>query len=275
MGLRNWIFNTTGICLKKTEGPFVFNELYNKKVQLNAVKKLEILALGSSHGAYSFIPEIIGRNSFNLCSTSQDLYYSYQLYKKLNNSYDELKTIVLFYSIFSNGFEIEKTKEKSISAYFKFLYNIEPKFNNNELILEQKKIKIFRMQTNMFEKIDNGFLYHKDKPLDCFNVNDRVNIHLRENKRENDQLDYVVKLINECNKNNQKLCIILSPARRDYKRLVPNNSFEKILELKKQYKFEMIDFFNSNLFNDDDFFDCDHVNLVGAKKLSNRLKDYL
>lgn len=275
MGLRNFIFNTTGICLKKIDAPFVFNELYIKKNKLDKINKLEMLALGSSHGAYSFIPEIIQKNSFNLCSTSQDLYYSYQLYKKVSNSHPQLKTIVLFYSVFSSGFEIEKTNERSICSYFMYLYKIESKFKSNDLILKAKRCKIYRKPQNVFEKIDNGFLYHKNNTLDGFDVNERVNRHLRENKRKNDQITYLIQLINDCNKNEQRLVIVLPPVRKDYKQLVPSNAFDKLFELEKQYHFKFIDFFNSNLFDNNDFFDCDHVNLNGAVKLSNHLKDYL
>lgn len=274
MGLRNFIFNTTGICLKKKSPPFLFSELYCKKYLLNKTKTIETIAIGSSHGAYSFIPSIIQRNSFNLCSTSQDLYYSYQLYKKVCSSQSKLKTIFLFYSVFSSGFEVEKTSEKSICAYFAHLYKISPKCISNEILLEIKKTKMYKKTVN-FKKIDNGFLYREHEIVNVPNVDHRAFCHLRENQRINDQINYLIKLITDCETNDQQLVIVLPPARIDYKQLIPDDVFDKLIELRKQYNFKLIDYFNSDLFDDTDFIDCDHVNLNGAIKLSNNLKNYL
>ena len=70
--------------------------------------KTTTLIVGSSHGLYGYRAE---GPEFNLCDVSQDLYYSYRLYA-LSCDFPQLKTVVLFYSVFSPGHVLEKNGRK-------------------------------------------------------------------------------------------------------------------------------------------------------------------
>jgi len=84
MGLRTWLTKRTGIPFKEEkpndfihrEGLYgYFEELAVKMVEFNALlpNEVEVISIGSSHGAYSFYPDYIDKKSFNLCCASQYL----------------------------------------------------------------------------------------------------------------------------------------------------------------------------------------------------------
>ena len=79
------------------------------------------LCLGSSHGSYGFAPW--DSNTFNLSGTSQDLYITYSLYCYCANL-PLLKNIFVFYSIFSQGFDMIKGNSAHFVPLYKILYNI-------------------------------------------------------------------------------------------------------------------------------------------------------
>ena len=92
-----------------------FKSLENK---LSGIKNL---ILGSSHGVYGFLPN---NNEFNLCFPSQDLYYALKLYEKYRFKCHNLRTIYLFYSVFSPGFELAESNEKWRCTWYQMFFNI-------------------------------------------------------------------------------------------------------------------------------------------------------
>lgn len=274
MGLRNILYNLTGIKLKKTTLPYELIEMACKKNDLSNCKTIKTIALGSSHGAYSFKADEL-EESFNLCSTSQDLYYSLQLYKYAICNQSDIRNVILFFSTFSTGFDLSKTSEKNICCYFKRFLDIDFKDANKELIKSYKKIKFMRVEKSSLPNSYNGFT-HPDRFFGVdHSVETRANIHLREGQRKPDMVGNLIELINECKKNKHKLIIVLPPARDDYKKLIPVNMFDNIKDLLRSYNVKVIDLFNSSLFFDDDFGDFDHVNNKGAIKLTGIIKQQI
>ena len=97
------------------------NNFYNKFIQLEYYKnEMETLVLGSSHANYNFLAT---EKEFNLGLNSQDLYNSYKLYESYSKS-TKLKNIIIFYSVFSEGFILDKTNSKDLALFYKLIYKI-------------------------------------------------------------------------------------------------------------------------------------------------------
>ncbi len=91
--------------------------------------KIENLFLGSSNGDYGVNTNMFDANkAFNLCIASQDLYYSFQLYKKYAEELKNLKNIFVTYSVFSAGFELQRTSNNSHIYYYKNVFEIPYKY---------------------------------------------------------------------------------------------------------------------------------------------------
>jgi hypothetical protein len=97
-----------GIGLKK-------NDLDRKASTISTV------CLGSSHEVYGFDPRLI-KNSINPCSVSQDLSLSLFFYRYCVEKCINLKEIVLFFSIFSPGFELVLSSDAWRCACVKAFY---------------------------------------------------------------------------------------------------------------------------------------------------------
>ena len=91
-------------------------------------------------------------------------------------------------------------------------------------------------------------------------------------------MDYCLKLINDTLRNGQRLYFVLPPAHRFYKEVLPSSEklFEKLYEMCKNFSHvEIINLYDSNIFTDDDFSDGDHLNEMGAKKMTRIMRGVL
>jgi hypothetical protein len=98
---------------------------------------------------------------------------------------------------------------------------------------------------------------------------------LRENRREPNQLEWLQKLSQSIKQDNRKLIIVLSPCRSDYRDMLPAKEelFHKLYNLGLN-DVEFLNFYDSDLFTDEDMGDTDHLNEKGAKKLTSEIQKY-
>ena len=89
----------------------------------------QTVVLGSSHALYGYKPE---RTEFNFAEPSQDLYYSYKIYEKFCD-FKKIKRVILFYSVFSAGHILEKTRWVKLCAIYKKVLGIPYRYNETEL----------------------------------------------------------------------------------------------------------------------------------------------
>jgi hypothetical protein len=82
--------------------------LNKKRTFDKKVRVIETVSLGSSHCEFGFNHQYMSSLSFNYGLTSLDLYSCFMLYKFFCKKAARLKNVALFYSVFSNGYELEK-----------------------------------------------------------------------------------------------------------------------------------------------------------------------
>lgn len=71
------------------------------------------------------------------------------------------------------------------------------------------------------------------------------------------------------------LFVVIPPFRSDYTKLLPpfEEVFAPLLSLtQKDASIHLLDYFHDTDFADDDFGDTDHLNLQGAKKLTQKIR---
>lgn len=239
---------------------------------------ISILALGSSHGGNSFCPEYISNPSFNWCTSSQDLCYSYKLYDKFRHSLPKLETIVLFFSLFSFGADIQKTSEKVMCGFYKTYCDIDWEFDAEHDVLFQevsrycqKKFPLEKFKDNTA----NGYIRPTFFRFSSISAEARVQSHIKASLRSSEPLKYLEKMIQSCKRNNHRLLIIIAPTQTGYKNLVPKEAFSKLYSITEKHNIELLDLLSTNKFTDCDFGDHDHMNYEGARKFSQFLNEYL
>ena len=256
--------------------PTPFSVVLEKKRLLSGMRDtVETLVLGSSHGDFDFHA---AGNEFNFCISSQDLYTSYEIYKKYADL-KNLKTVILFYSVFSPGFDQEMTNDREAPVIYKTLLDIpyrHPERNNYEKT-EKAFLKYARSDKYYYDHMDarGNFDHSSFISSDiASDVEKRVIGHLKNNARENRQTKYVAEMRKLAEERGHTFAVVIPPARSDYmQRMPPRETVFKDLFALKDVR--VLDYFGSPDFSDDDFGDMDHLNLQGALKLSGFIRDAL
>ncbi|EPY6466781.1 chemotaxis protein [Clostridium sporogenes] len=282
-----------GINKKKIFQFFKFVDLYWNmfKWQMNSYikceKKIEMLATGISYTNLGLKEELLNKKCFKFSIGSQDLYYDYTIVKNIIENYKEKKqnlkyTIIgLTYYSFQYDMSLSAMKNKVI-LYYEILKDVHNFKDAKKIYLE------YEINENIASKI-----FKKDKDgWYNFNWNTKV-LKVIENKR------YAGKIQAErdCNKNypktveenkeifknylkllrdnNIKPIVVVFPASKYYTKYFSKrieDEFHYIInEFKKEYDFQYIDYFRSDLFEDDDFTDVSHLSPKGAEKFTQIL----
>ena len=277
------------------------NEYNNKKNYiLNYGKLVEVLILGSSHTFYGINPiEINHFKAFNFAFPSQTIFLDKELLKKYSEHLKNLKVIIIPISYFSLFSSMDKGKEnwrlKNYNLYLdiqttkKIEYNLEI-FNGK---LKENIIKFglyygrnysqpiyinslgFGYRT-VDEIVKNNFIISANESIKrhSFNltsedIKNDINLNI-------ESLDYIESFAKN---NNIKLIYISTPVNKSYYKLINKNQFNYMLNFinkrKDNKKIFYFDFTNNHNFKDIDFWDADHLNRRGAKKLSNTLDSLL
>lgn len=249
-----------------------YGYFYKKFSAMNFLKdKTVTLAIGNSHGLYGYRAN---KGAFNFCDFSQDLYTSFKVYEYYANA-KNLKNIILFYSVFSNGFELSKTNSKNLCAMYKYFFEIPYIGIDKEIEEDFNEMSKTLKRT---DKIKNFYGNFKNYKNNNFPAEKRIQTHLRENQRNNIQNKWLTEIIEIAKKQNHNLYICIAPARKDYRDLLPNKDilFQSLYEtIKDTNKVELINLYDSENFNTTDFCDTDHLNLIGANKLTKIINEFM
>lgn len=251
-------------------------EILRKKLELiQKHNTVTTLVLGSSHGAYDIDTSLLNNGTFNLCSTSQDIYYSYKLLEYFLARLPNLKSIIFCYSTFSRGFEVQRTIDKHVSAYYKYIYDIPFKYKADEGIEKDIKACMYYIKAQKTIQVHDvwgyqpvGRFFKADVP-----AADRCRFHLRENRRQNDQFIFFSEMHRTCLKNKLALLVLIPPTRDDYRRGLPpkDEIFAHMYSYSRKNEIPLIDMFDFANLDYEDFGDFDHLNLNGARKFTREI----
>lgn len=263
----------------KSDAPIYYFDFFAKKFYGIKGKNIKTLILGSSHLEVAFLAE---DGEFNFATVGQDLYYSYNLYKYLNRC--SIKNIVISYSYFSAwSHNIYSVNNRSIDALIKTFCGINyqiPKLARKYGLYQLERFykRIFKKKYYIVEKSYNGnYCAYPEKFIEKDPVIVAQKINRAHTLKPHDQLIYLEKLLSDVQANNQKLYIVITPYLKEYRKyLIPKKElFKDLYEFLQNFKeeYQLIDLFESDLFNKDDFYDYEHLNLNGAKKITKLIRD--
>lgn len=257
---------------------------YKNKYLSSNSKHIETLVLGSSHSFFGINPDYFTRSAFNAAHVSQSLNYDYFIFNKFKNKLSNLKTVVIpvsYFTLFSqleNGIENWRVKNYSIyygcKCHYDLKYNFEIIGKNPLEILKQ--IYTYHKGTNhiTISELGFGLSYSNVKQSDLLTTG--VTAAKRHTMSDlgllNTNIVLLNKLITESNKG-IKVILFTPPARKSYisnlnehQLSVMKSSIADII--KGKFNVEYYDFMDDAQFVDSDFKDADHLNGIGAKKLT-------
>lgn len=261
------------------------DNLFNNK------EKVEGIITGISYAERGIKEELLTKKNIKMAKQSQDLYYDYNLVKyaieKNTDEFVNLKYVLINLCYYSFEYDMSYSSLKGkVPLYYEVIgkehhfvdiENYMTKENNNRYIGE----RIFDFNSNGFPKIDilinnsnkninviNEEIGKKQALIDC-------NKNYPKTVKENIGIfkDYLELL----KKNKIKPVVIVCPVSKYYSKCFDTSMKEEfhniINNMKKSFNFKFLDYFNSELFTDSDFYDVSHLNDVGAEKFTKILNN--
>lgn len=257
---------------------------YNIKVE-----EVETIITGISYTRAGIIENELFRKAHSFAMYSQDLFYDYKIAEYVLNKYENNKIkyaiIGLAYYCFQYDMSLSSMKNRVI-----LYYNIlEDKHNYKELSIEEfnKEFNISKdICDKVFKKHENGsYKFSWSNPsLKNFDREKIVEVSKKQVQRdcskhypqtvmENKKIfRYYLELLEQ---HNIKPIVVVFPASKYYTKYFEErieNEFDSIINnFRREYNFQYIDYFRSQLFTDEDFLDVSHLNTEGAKKFTKIL----
>jgi hypothetical protein len=268
-----------------------FNPIEYKLLCLHQnIEDVEVIATGISYMVVAINDVFLCKKIINIANSSQDLYYDYNLIKyiinKYKNNYKKLNYVFIGLSYYSFQYDMSLSSMKGNALSYYKIIGEKHNFKDADLLVEeennQKNIgnKIFKMDSLNIPIFD----WKCEIPNSNMSINEEIGkkqARLDGNKdypktvKENIKIfiEYL-KLLKE---NNIKPIVIVCPVSQYYSKCfsqkLKDEFYDIVTEVRKNYNFQIIDYFNNELFENDDFYDVSHLNDKGAKKFTSILND--
>ena len=259
---------------------------YERVCQLG--DSVETLILGASHTYMGLNPLYFNERAFNLAHISQTYDYDYKLLEKFAPRLHP-KTVI---TAVDNGILFDPPLETSEGWYLCTSYQLYMDCGDYS-VLSKYNYEI-TSATNTFKKIEkhwNGEEVECDRSGWCItykaSLRDtaecsydysmrRIVKHTCKNwdyYKHNQQA--LFQLCDYCRQHDIRLILLITPTIPYYYQQIPPQQKEAILETlgycHKYYGAEIGDYLEDKRFSDDDFYDCDHLSDIGAKKFSQMI----
>ncbi len=257
--------------------------------------KIEVLLFGTSHCFYGLNPKYFSSYTFNLSNITQTLYFDALLFEEYFDQMPNLKQVV-FCIEYSNLSKKDNTDEDLFRKYYYENYMhldvpIVSVFDPKKYSLAfsrslEKTMEVLERYDNVGSIVDCrengwGFTYpkvHRFKPE--FNAKERAKAHI------DGSLDFSVnqarlqRMIAACKKRNIEVVIVSLPQTELYTTYLNPVKVQKIFRTCADFAIKndnvrYLNLFTDKRFVDEDFFDADHLNDVGAVKCSKIVDAFL
>jgi len=261
-------------------------------------KNLKIFILGSSHEYYGINPAYFSQNSFNASHVSQSLDMDFEIFKKYQNEFNNLKVIIIpvdYPALWSKLKDaVDSWRMKNYAIYYGIKTN---SLSDHSEILNGKLGKNIQRLYNYYLKNQDEFLcselgwgtsFKSENSVDLEITGKNMaiahtfkDIYSKENiKRYKENLNILNSFAEFCNSKNIKLILITSPVYRSYQENINNEQLNKmnetVTDFMKEHSFcHYLNFMDDKDFKSEDFYDGNHLNEIGAKKLTEKLSLFL
>jgi hypothetical protein len=251
--------------------------------------KIEVLFLGSSHSFFGLNPVYTKKRSFNASHVSQTLDYDLAILKKYKNKWSSLKYIVLPISYFSLFEKIESSKEawrtKDYCIYYKITSSkylpYYTEILNGQLVTNFKRLYSF-----YWKKSDNiscnelgwgtSFSSKSSKDLIESGVEAAERHSIIGDQYFEEMISMLDSIIDFAKKHKSELILFTPPAFKSYRDNLNQSQLNRTTQaviniVNKSNNCSYFNLIEDKSFTDDDFYNADHLNEIGAKKLTLKI----
>jgi len=263
------------------------NDYKFKKEYLDShSNEIETLVLGSSHSFYGIDPIYFSNKTFNASHISQSLDIDFELLKKYQANWENLNTVILPISYFTFFENLSNSSEDWRIKNYLIYYNMKipaPWIYNTEVLSNDFKLNVERLFSYYIKGNSNitcsnlgwGIEYKSDRGKDLNKTGKAAAIRhtIRNFKYFEDNKITIKKIIEFCNNRNINIILFMPPSFITYYENLNAKQLKITVEtsekLAKKYEnCQFINLLNNSKFKANDFYDGDHLNEIGSKKLS-------
>lgn len=260
-------------------------------------KNIKVLFLGSSHAYYGINPNYIPENSFNASYVSQSLSYDYEILEKYRNRLDSLEYIVIPISYFSLFFDLGSSSEswrtKNYSLYYGITSsNISDYFellsNKTDINVERIKLYYWLGQTNIScSELGWGLgfnLKNRSKSrqdlIESGQVAAERHYTVSSETNLSGNLDILNEFIQYASEKSVQIIFYTPPAYYSYienlNKIQLDYTITTMTQLDEKYQnVNYVNYLNDTSFTEIDFFNADHLDELGAEKLTKKIGELL
>ena len=278
---------------------FMFaNNILKNKLKLYKIDKKEydVLTTGLSYFVSGINSNVLYKSCINLAYDSHDLYYDYNIAKYLiEEKNKKFLYCIIGISYYSFQYDLSLSNMKNnVNMYYdtlKVSHNFHIDMNkfmiNKEKVEQEKEIakKILKLAHKNIDGIDiYGNYYKENDSIQFFANENKAYIGLIQakkdcNKNYPNTVSENIKIIKEylylLKSHNIKPIIVVCPTSKYYYNnfsdVIKKEFFSIINNLRKEFTFQFIDYFDSTEFDDADFRDVSHLNTSGGEKFTQIL----
>ena len=255
--------------------------------------KIETLVLGSSHTYYGVNPVYFTKPCFNIANISQSLNFDYELLKKHEHELNNLNTVIIPISYFSLFEKLDEGEEswriKNYTIYYDL--DVSDKLAKNSEVLSISlddnisRISSYYLINNFTLNCSelgwgNSYRLEESLDLDKTGISSAKRHTIDHLKLLEENLTTLKSIINLCNKHNVNVLLFTPPAYESYYKNL--NKMQLDITINNAQKLSgshgnctYINLLKDSSFTKNDFYDADHLNNKGAKKLSELLNDLI
>lgn len=275
-------------CLRSIPNDYKFKD----KMITAKCDSIKVLSFGSSHGHYGIRPDCMSLPAFNIGMPSQSVKYDHFLFYKFIDRCPNLRYVILPVSYFSLTSELEVgagwAHAKGYSIYMGYdEYKFSPIYNF-ELINKEKYLGLVKMIGRDLTFVTCDSLgwgckreYGDQKPNFTSFASNTVQYH-SENIGASIETNVgrLVDIIKTCAERDIKVILLTTPTHESYYSLLDSAHLALTVQTCERLD---ADFSNTTYLNllkdssfvDEDFYDPDHLNTIGAAKLTKMLDEYI
>ncbi|NLX81574.1 MAG: DUF1574 family protein [Proteiniphilum sp.] len=269
---------------------------YKSKWLKDNAHDIEVLYLGPSTVMYDIDPTTSKWKGFNAAHVSQSLKYDHFIFDKYINQMTSLKQIVLGIDYWSPHGQMEQSTEWWRVKYYtihynspyhenKFKYKYELYFHNPRTlkIAAQGAARILGMGNVSHLNVNNlgyGTNYNVNNKLidwdngvnEAMRHNELIKTYKNDKQAYEENLNYVSDICKLSEERGIKVILLAPPIYKSYTNTLDNeyindrNAFCQSIA-DKYSNTTFLDLSNSDLFAADDFYDANHLNDEGTRKM--------
>ena len=278
----------------------IFCDNHNWSVYLNSMEKLagcEGLITGISYGLRGIDVRFFSKNFCNLAASGQDLYFDFALLKDALKQSKNLRYCIINLSKFSFEYDLSLSVQKRMIPFY--YYRTSCVNHCSDPAKRQSVDHIRSFETAVFTEnhtvrfasnyrsiceqdlyLYNSEVYNSSALDDSSRAEQIAEIEKDYNKNYpstvRDNLDILRQMLDLLKANHIKPIVVVCPVTEFYRAYMGGDriitEFEReVLSFQQQYRFQYLNYFDSDLFDESDFRDYSHMNHKGAEKLTRIL----